>query len=160
MGATSEQILERFFTQNNLVFEKIEEDTSSRPDYLVHVGNSELIFEVKELAEDKKFGVVKNPSRPHITSNVRILGDHVRKMIRSSKKQIQYGAKKGIPSILLIYNNIDPDQKFGTEDLDFTTAMYGQLTIDESKTSDLFQGRNDEISAPHGVGAGPGKGRE
>ena len=29
--------------------------------------------------------------------------------------------------------------------MDFTTAMYGQLTIDESKTSDLFQGRNDEL---------------
>src|SRR5450755_4640545 len=57
-------------------------------------------------------------------------GDHVRRIIDRSKKQIQYGAAQGIPSILLIYNSLDPVfQNFGTEDHDFTAAMYGEYTI-------------------------------
>jgi hypothetical protein len=74
--------------------------------------------------------VVKDPAYPHIKSHSRILGDHVRRRIESSKKQIQFGAKQGIPSVLLIYNNIDPVwQAFGTEPMDFTPAMYGAYTI-------------------------------
>ena len=68
--------------------------------------------------------MVKDPAYPHIKSHSRILGDHVRRRIESSKKQIQFGAKPGIPSVLLIYNNIDPVfQAFGTEPMDFTAAM-------------------------------------
>jgi hypothetical protein len=74
--------------------------------------------------------VVKDPTCPHIKSSSRTLGDHIRRRIESSKKQIQFGAKQGIPSILLIYNNIDPVfQDFGTEPMDFTAAMYGAYTI-------------------------------
>ena len=101
---------------SNLPFEKIKEDTTPRPDYRVSVGGSEIIFELKELAEDGNFCVVKDPTYPHIKSSSRIVGDHIRRRIESSKKQIQFGAKQGFPSILLIYNNIDPVfQDFGTE---------------------------------------------
>lgn len=58
------------------------------------------------------------------------MGEHVRRRIESSKKQVQYGAKLGIPSVLLIYNNIDPVfQDFGTEAVAFTAAMYGNETM-------------------------------
>jgi hypothetical protein len=111
------------------------------------VGNLQLVFEVKELAEDKNFGVVKDPSMPDIKSHSRTVGDHVRRRIEGSKRQIQYGAKQSIPSILLIYNNLDPVfQMFGTEDMDFTTAMYGEYTVILNKNtkgaSDWFNGKN------------------
>lgn len=143
----SEDIFEKFLIRNNVPFEKIEEGTSPRPDYLVTVGNLKLIFEVKELAEDSNFGVVVDPSMPHIKSGSRTVGDHVRHRIEASKKQIQYGAKQEIPSILLIYNNLDPVfQMFGTEDMDFTTAMYGEYTVLINKNtmekSDWFNGKN------------------
>ena len=88
------------------------------------------MFEVKELAQDDNFGVVKDPSTPFIKSHSRTIGDHIRRRIHDSKKQVQYGARQGVPSILLIYNNIDPVfQMFATEDMDFTAAMYGEYTV-------------------------------
>lgn len=147
MKTKSEELFENFLIRNNLLFEKIEEEASPRPDYLVTVRNLQLMFEVKELAKDKNFGVVKDLSKPHITHGSRTVGDHVRRTIKGSKKQIQYGANQGIPSILLIYNNLDRVfQAFGTEDMDFTAAMYGEYTVlinkNTRETSDLFNGKN------------------
>ena len=147
MKTKSEELFEKFLAENNIQFDKIEEATSPRPDYLVSVGDVKVVFELKELAEDENFGVVADPAHPHITSHSRTLGDHVRRRIEGSKKQIQYGARQGLPSVLLIYNNLDPVlQSFGTEDLDFTTAMYGELTLLLSKntkeTSEMFNGKN------------------
>lgn len=148
MTTKSEGSFEGFLASNNLPFEKIREETALgafRPDYRVSNGDSEIIFEVKELAEDESFGVVKDPAYPYIKSHSNPLGDHIRDRIRWSKKQIQFGADQGLPSILLIYNDIDPlFQSFGTSPLDFTTAMYGALTIrinTETKTSsDWYNG--------------------
>jgi hypothetical protein len=150
MRTKSESLFEGFLATNNLPFEKIEEDTTPRPDYRISVGGSEIIFELKELAEDGNFGEVKDPAYPHIKSSSRTLGDHIRRRIESSKKQIQFGAKQGVPSILLIYNNIDPVfQDFGTEPMDFTAAMYGAYTIlinRENRTeSDWFNGKDQML---------------
>jgi hypothetical protein len=155
----SELLFEVFLATNNLPFEKVEEDTTPRPDYRVSVGGSGIIFELKELAADENFGVVKDPTYPHIKSNSRTLSRHVRRRIVKSSKQIQFGADQGLPSILLIYNNIDPIQLFGTEPVDFIAAMYGAYTVlinSENKTASgwfdgkdrLFQeGKNDSFSA-------------
>lgn len=146
MKTKSEGLFEEFLATNNLSFERIAVDTTPRPDYRVSVGCGEIIFELKELAEDGNFGVIKDPNFPHIKSSSRTVGDHIRRRIESSKKQIQFGAKQGIPSILLIYNNIDPVfQDFGTEPMDFTAAMYGAYTIvinrETKLASDWFNGK-------------------
>jgi hypothetical protein len=146
MKTKSEELFERFLEANKVPFEKIKEDTTPRPDYLVSIGELKLVFELKELAEDENFGVVADPAHPYLKSHRRTIGDHVRRRIEGSKKQIQYGAKQGIPSVLLIYNNLDPLQMFGTEDVDFTTAMYGELTVllnkKTSEASEMFNGKN------------------
>ena len=145
----SEELFEAFLTANNLPFEKIKEGTTPRPDYLVSVGDTKITFELKELTEDEHFGVVKDPAYPHMTSHSRTLGDHVRRRIEGSKKQIQYGAKQGIPSVLLIYNSVDPMQMFGTELMDFSAAMYGAYTIllnrETSAASDWFNGKDQML---------------
>jgi hypothetical protein len=147
MKTKSERLFEGFLSTHNLRFERICEDATPRPDYRVLIGDSQIIFELKELSEDEKFAVVKDPAFPHIKSSSRTMGDHVRRRIESSKKQIQYGAKEGVPSVLLIYNNIDPVfQDFGTESMDFIAAMYGAYTIvvdAESRTAtDWFNGKD------------------
>jgi hypothetical protein len=147
MKTNSEELFEAFLSDQSLRFEKIQEATSPRPDYLVHGGDFQVIFELKELAEDEKFGVVSDPAHPQIKSFSGTLGAHVRRRIDGSRKQVQYGTKQGIPSVLLIYNSLDRVfQTFGTSDLDFTTAMYGELTtLINRKTrqaSELFNGKN------------------
>ena len=147
MKTKSEDLFEQFLSSNELSFERIAESTSSRPDYRVFIGGGEIIFEVKELIEDENFGVIKDPAYPHIKSSSRTAGDHIRRRIESSRKQIQFGAKQGVASVLLIYNSIDPVfQDFGTEPMDFTAAMYGAYTVvidKESKTaSDWFNGKD------------------
>jgi hypothetical protein len=79
------------------------------------------------------------------------VGDHIRTKISEARKQVQFGAKLGMPSIMMVYNNIDPvHQRFGTEDHDFICAMYGEYTVRiEQKTGkiiDRFHGRNQSLA--------------
>ena len=74
MKTKSEILFEGFLTANNLPFEKIQEQTTRTPDYRISVGGSEIIFELKELAADKNFGVVKDPAYPHIKSKLAHIG--------------------------------------------------------------------------------------
>lgn len=150
MKTKSEQIFEDFLAANNVAFEKIEEATTHTPDYLVSIGGAELIFELKELTRDEKFGVVDDPATPHIKSSSGSIGEHVRRRIAGSKKQIQYGANQCIPSVLLIYNALDRVfQTFGTADEDFIAAMYGDYTIqidrNTRRASEKFNGRNQSL---------------
>ena len=146
MKTKSEELFETFLNLNNLSFQKIEEvlvKGARRPDYLVEVGKSQVMFEVKELTEDDSF------KQEGIASTCKV-GEHVRRLIGSSKKQVQYGANQGIPSVLLIYNSLDSMcQEFGTSNVDFTSAMYGEITLlinkETRERTDLFNGKNDAL---------------
>lgn len=151
MRTKSEQVFEGFLSDNNLAFEEIKTAATSRPDYLVRIGESKLVFEIKELAEDKNVVAMKDPSGHIIKTYYRKVGEHVRTRIHRSRKQIQFAARQDLPAILLIYNNLDPLHLFGTEDLDFLTAMYGELTLNIDKrsgqaTTELFYGRNQLVA--------------
>jgi hypothetical protein len=145
MKTISEERFKQFLIENNLDFEKVKENNSPRPDYLVRAGELELAFEVKELAEDENF-----KTEPFAVSS-RTVGEHVRKKIHDAKKQIQFAAHEGIPSLLLMYNNLDPLNLFGTENHDFIAAMYGEYTVVLNKSTgeavDSFHGQNQSLSA-------------
>lgn len=150
MKTKAEQLFEDFLTGNSLGFEKIKEASTPRPDYYVLLGELKLVFELKELAEDDNFGMMKDPQHPHIKSNSRTVGEHIRRRIERSKRQVRYGAEQSLPSVLLIYNSLDPVfQAFGTETHDFIAAMYGEYTImlnPHTKTaSEWFNGRNQML---------------
>ncbi|HDL01812.1 MAG TPA: hypothetical protein ENH23_06225 [candidate division Zixibacteria bacterium] len=123
---------------------KFKKKTRPRPDYLVKTTKLEFAFEVKELAEDDNF------KTELFEVSSRIVGEHVRKKIHDSRKQIQFAAKQGIPSILLIYNNLDPWHSFGTENMDFISAMYGEYTLvidkNTGKIVNSFQGQKQTLS--------------
>ncbi|HCN19802.1 MAG TPA: hypothetical protein DIS73_05900 [Planctomycetia bacterium] len=144
MKTKSEETFERFLRENKLEFEKIEEGSSPRPDYLVKTRELNLVFEIKQLAEDENF---KTES---FEVSSRKVGEHIRKKIHDSRRQIQFAAKQGIPAVLLIYNNIDPMHLFGTENHDFICAMYGEYTFTyaliKDKITDRFYGQNQSLS--------------
>lgn len=75
MKTKSEGTFESFLAANNLPFDKIKEDTTPRPDYFVSIGDLKLVFELKELAEDENFGVIADPTHPHIKSHSRTVGN-------------------------------------------------------------------------------------
>ncbi len=123
MRTLSERLFEQFLTDHRLPFAPVPtEHGERRPDYAVNLPEP-VLFEVKELTEDERFA-----QGPHRLSH-RTVGDHVRSKIADSKGQVQYAKKRGIPSVLLIYNALDPLHLFGTEDHDFRAAMYGEWTL-------------------------------
>ena len=149
MNTKSEDLFEAFLTQEGVEFSRIGEAQNQkgehRPDYLIELRTSQLIFEVKQLGDD----VAAEPAqREEGWSSTP--GEALRQLITRSKKQIQYGASLGIPSILLVFNNTDPVfQTRGTDTFDFETAMHGQLTmlIDKQAdtSSEFFHGRKSEL---------------
>ena len=129
MKTVSEIFFEQFLIDNGLRFKPVPvEFQKRRPDYIVEMP-SPVMFEVKELVKDKKF----NQNLHNISH--RTVGDHIRKKITDSKDQVQYGRMCSIPSVMLIYNALDPLHLFGTEDHDFRAAINGEWTLWLSKES-------------------------
>jgi hypothetical protein len=145
MHTKSENLFEAFLTANGVGFTRIEETQNQkgarRPDYLLENDGLKMIFEVKQL------GDAAAAERAQLTGGWSSTpGAAVRQVIARSKKQIQFGAQQGTPSVLLIYNNTDPVfQTRDTDYLDFETAMFGELTklIDThaDQSTELFHGR-------------------
>ena len=147
MSTKSEELFEAFLTANSIAFSRVEEvkeKGARRPDYRVEVNDLKIIFEVKQLDADAAATSAKVTGIWRSTP-----GDTLRQLITRSKKQIQFGAEEGNPSILLVYNNADPLQYRHTAPIDFQTAIYGELTklIEKPslKSSELFHGRNSEL---------------
>jgi hypothetical protein len=148
MNTKSEDLFEAFLTANSVAFSRIEEAQNQkgarRPDYLVEGDGLKIIFEIKQLDEDP---AAERAQVTGVWSSTP--GGMLRQLIKRSKKQIQFGAAQGMPSILLVYNNADPWQDRHTASLDFETAMYGQLTTliqkPTNRSSEFFHGDNSEL---------------
>ena len=87
---SSETLFEQFLTDHELPFETVPVAVLPRPDYTVGGGTpwGPILFEVKELTEDEDFG------RGQFSVSKRKVGEHIRRKISESKKQIQYGASR------------------------------------------------------------------
>ena len=146
----SEALFEQFLSDHRLQFVSIPEAESPRPDYAIGGGTSwgPIFFEVKELKEDADY------KQDPLGLSKRKPGEHIRRKISESRKQIQYGAMQGIPSVLLIYNAIDPvSSMFGTERHDFISAMHGDWTLiintENGNIIDAGHGRNRSFRQNH-----------
>ncbi len=133
----SESMFEEFCNSHELPFERIQEGKERVPDYRLMLDGVDVFVEVKQIDEDVAFTS---------TSGSRTPGSHIRAKINQSRGQVRSAASKGSPTILLVYNNLDPYQMFGTEPHDFMVAMYGDLTVSlyrmTGKISNSFHGRN------------------
>lgn len=138
----SELIFELFCKLYDIKYAEIPKGTARTPDYVISLDGGEVFVEVKQIDKDENF---QNPKRYGVST--RTCGNHIRQMISSSKKQVQVGAKARAPSILLVYNNLDPLQRFGTEAQDFISAMRGERTVvmKRGKIVDSFHGRNSSL---------------
>ncbi|TAL85054.1 MAG: hypothetical protein EPN74_09640 [Rhodanobacter sp.] len=137
----SEDLFETFCREHELDWRRIPEGACKTPDYSVNFGSVAVAVEIKQIESLRGF----NPSG--VSS--RTVGWHVRQQISEARAQLQAAARKGMPTILLIYNTVDPFQLFGTEPHDFLHAMYGELTLHIDATSleagEPFHGRNAKL---------------
>ena len=113
----SEQAFEAFLENLGISFNRVGTAAERRPDYEVTFAGTKVLFEVKQIESDIRFGKILKS---------RTVGDHVRSKISEAKKQLQWAASKGKPAILVIYNVLDPMHLFGTEDHDFEAVMFGE----------------------------------
>lgn len=136
----SEALFEAFCLNHCLLFERIEEGVAPTPDYLVMLNGIATYVEIKQIDKDEAF------MPPRMT---RTLGNHLRAKIDQARNQVRPAAFQGAPAILLVYNNLDPLQLFGTEQQDFVAAMYGEPTVSVSVATgeivDSFNGRNQSL---------------
>lgn len=137
----SEELFETFCREHELDWQRIPEGAAKTPDYHLKFGSVAVAVEIKQIKSLRGF----NPGG--VSS--RTIGWHVRQQISEARAQLQSAAHMGMPTILLIYNTVDPFQLFGTEPHDFINAMYGELTvhIDTSslEASKPFHGRNARL---------------
>ena len=118
---------EAFCRAHALAWKRVPCGQERTPDYEIDFGGHVVYFEIKDITVDDQF----TPS-----SGVRIVGKHVRSQIERAREQILTAARKRCPAVLLIFNAVDPyAQAFGTEDHDFITAMYGEVTMAVNTTT-------------------------
>ncbi|WP_172724338.1 hypothetical protein [Neorhizobium tomejilense] len=133
----SETLFETWLTSNSLPFRSISAERGvSTPDYGVTIGEAEIIFELKQIEAGRNWADEMVHSGE--------VGKFIRDRITKSKRQIQAASKGGKPTVLIIYNDYDPFQLFGTEDHDFEHAMYGADTVvlarESGRLVDRFHG--------------------
>jgi len=140
----SELLFESFCGAHGLAVEPVQTGQDRSPDYRVLLANKPVYFEVKQIDSDESFSSTGGVSS-------RTVGAHVRQKIAESRKQLQPSARAGAPCVLLIYNNLDHMQAFGTEPHDFLCAMYGEMTvrINDKAIEDSFYGRNAFLRQGH-----------
>jgi hypothetical protein len=139
----SEKAFEEFCAINRLACEKIQESSENgvrTPDYKVTIQGQEFVFEIKQFDQD-----IRNPDGSWTLTP----GELIRKAITKKNSQVKKWAEKGFPTILLVFNNFDQNfRSLGTDQHDFITAMYGEMTVLIDKTSmkivDSFHGRNSK----------------
>ena len=136
----SESIFEEFCCANNIPCEKIPEGEQPTPDYKIVLNTETIFVEVKQIDKDDKFTTV---------SGSRTVSDHVRAKINEARRQLKVALNNRSPGILLIYNNLDPLQAFGTERHDFIAAMYGELTVvfnlKKNTITESYHGQNQSL---------------
>jgi hypothetical protein len=120
-GTFSEQLFEEFCARNEIPCARIPKGATKTPDYRIDLNGNAVVVEIKQIDQIEGF----NPYGVHTSTP----GELLRQKIAESRKQIQYAAKQKEPAILLVYNSVDPFQLLGTDEIDFKTAMYGEMTV-------------------------------
>ncbi|MDE3123355.1 MAG: hypothetical protein KGK00_16395 [Paracoccaceae bacterium] len=130
----SEELFERFLVENELPYERLDEDERRRADFEVTVGGTSIVFEIKQIDGDGAWE--EGPKG-------RIPGKKIRALISDAKGQLKRAAQEGKPAVLVVFNAWDPFQLFGTEPNDFNTAMHGDwlVYLDRSTNKIIGSGR-------------------
>lgn len=133
-----ESTFEEFCSSCSVSFKRVKEGSQPTPDYKISLSGMSVFVEIKQIDKDENFeSAVKS----------RTVGSHVRAKINEARDQMKTACAEKTPAVLLIYNNLDPLQMFGTEPHDFVSAMYGEHTVvlTKGRITDSFHGRNKSL---------------
>jgi hypothetical protein len=137
----SEALFEQFCQLNDLAFTLVPVGHAKSVDYNVLFGPTTVAVEIEQIESSAGFGPGGRLTRK--------LGSHIRYKITEARAQVQEAARTGMPAILLVHNTVDPHQLFGTEEMDFFVAMYGELTVQirrsDGKLGTPYLGRNARL---------------
>ena len=135
----SELLFEQFCFDNELSWRPYGEEKHRTPDYRVSFDDVAICVELKQI--ESRRGMEESGRM------TRVVGDRIRREITKATEQVQEGARAGFPTLLLVYNAVDPLQAFGTEPHDFMCAMYGELTVRivDGTAGDSYHGRNARL---------------
>jgi hypothetical protein len=135
----SETLFETFCERHSLTWEPVSVGPNRTPDYRLTFGTTTIIVEIKQIQSEVGF-------KPNGV-NSRMVGKHIRHKIDEARKQLQADSHAGSPTILLVYNAVDPMQLYGTEPHDFVSAMYGDWTVrlEDGHVKDSYHGRNSRL---------------
>jgi len=148
MKTESEKLFEHFCVTKSISCEKIEEESSKRPDYLISISGLKVVAEVKQLnpnkedkakyKEFKEKGFAVGDSPP---------GARVRGKITDSAPQISSLAKGKFPGLLVLYNTVPLANLL--DPYHIKVAMYGLDTVVISRPA-LFEERPHVIERKSG----------
>lgn len=101
--------------------------TSRTPDYDLFIGATRIVTEVKEVTSDPYDSPVPEYQDEHVTVRARTktIGDQVRDKINKAAPQVKSRSAGIFPTLVVIYDLLDPTLRGNTEPLDFLAAMYG-----------------------------------
>lgn len=97
------------------------------PDYDLFVGGTKIVTEVKEITTDLHESSVPEYHDEHVTVRVRTktIGDQIRDKINKAAPQVKSRSAGIAPTLIVIYDLLDPALRGNSEPLDFLAAMYG-----------------------------------
>ncbi len=75
----SKLLFEQFLYFHNVHFSRVPEGADRRPDYLINIGDTSVLFEIKELTHDDDFARV-----PFVVTS-RKIGDHIRAKVSEAR---------------------------------------------------------------------------
>ena len=136
----SDELFERFCTDNGFRFSRIETETDRKtPDYEVFPRDNRVIVEVKEFTPNAEDGRLRNERKPGGSNSAWINpSSRIRQKIATAAPQLKSRSNGLYPAILVLFDNTT----FREIDdwTDIKTAMYGDETFDGLDSADVMYG--------------------
>jgi hypothetical protein len=121
----SEKLFEKFCSEIDIPFKKIQVEKTQTPDYDIFFGEHLIVTEIKQFdINDVDQEIIDELNHNGMTS-VHSGGhsNRVRNKINSAKNQLKSRAQNTYPALLVLYDNV-PTRT--VNDIDIKQAMYGQ----------------------------------
>lgn len=148
----SERAFESYCSKKHLEFFRVPTDERKSPDYLLKVGDLEIVIEVKQIEPNREereaLGKLETEG---FSASSTVPGQRVRKKITDSAPQLKRHAEKGRQTILLLYST-DIFQSH-IEPYHIRVGMYGFHTI-------YYAIPSDRSKRPKVIGESLGKGKK
>ena len=128
MLTESETLFQRLCKKKGLLFDRIEAESGKTPDYLIKIGDTCIVVEIKEFEANTDesttvHDISMNSGKFHTFDTQVTLGNAVRRKIKKAGPQIRRKTAGKLPSMLILYNKCL--LKNPANDYEVRVAMYG-----------------------------------